>query len=133
MSTGSGVVENIVKILESRDMNIDKKRNVIRGIHMDLPIALVVRINHIKKQAVIEIEPYEDLVDSFADLIESNENIEDVVEGVLGELRDIAVEISKVLENNGYTVAMKITEGEKDVRDMMEEVLEEYREFIEEE
>lgn len=133
MKTDKNVVEKIIEILETRDMDIERKKNTIRGVHPDLPITLVIKLNQSKKQAVIEIEALEDLIDSFADLIESSENVEDIVDTVLGELRDTAVEVSRLLENNGYSVSVKITEGEKDVRDMLEEVIEEYREFIEEE
>ncbi|MEM0380589.1 MAG: hypothetical protein QW607_00020 [Desulfurococcaceae archaeon] len=133
MSKTSEIIEKITNIMESRDLNIEKKRNTIKGIHVDLPIALVVKIYQNRKQAVIELESLEDLSDTLADLIESNENVEDIVDTVLSELRDAAIEITRVLETNGYMVEIKVMENEKDIRDIIYEVLEEYREFEEEE
>lgn len=133
MSEKTSVFNEIAELMKTRELSIKKTRNTIRGVHSELPIALVIRINQSVKEVVVEIEPRENLIDTFADLIESSEDVEDILDTVLGELRDIAVEVSRILENFGYSVVVRITEGEKDIRDLLEEALEEYRELEEEE
>ena len=120
------VSEEVVKVLEDFDLKVKKTRNVVRAMHSELPVYLIVRLNPSKKKAVIELEPDEELNDTLVDMIESGEDVEDVVDTVISELRDAALEVSRVLEEKNYEVSLKIREGERDIRDQLEEVLEEY-------
>jgi len=126
------IVDEIADLMNKYGLSVEKKRNTVKGTHEELPISLVVKVQSSRKSAVIELKPEEDLLDSLADLAESGEDIEEIVDGVLAELRDVAIEVSRCLENTGYKAVLKIREGERDVRDHLEEVLEEYSIFEEE-
>ncbi len=125
------VPKDLLELLKERDLVVKAKKNNIVATHTELPVSLVYRFS--RKNVVIEIESSDDLVDYLVDLAESGENIEEVVDDILSELRDIAIETSKLLGDKGYKVELKLREGENDVRDRVEEVLEEYLEFEEEE
>lgn len=122
--------DELLKILEEKDLEITKKRGYVRATSKTLPISLLIK--HKSKNVWIEIEPGEELSDVLADLIESGEDIEDVVDDVLSELRDTAIEISRLLEEKGYSVELRLREGENDVRDILEDLIEEYEEHEEE-
>ena len=126
------IVDEIADLMNKYGLSVEKKRNTVKRTHEELPISLVVKVQSSRKSAVIELKPEEDLLDSLADLAESGEDIEEIVDGVLAELRDVAIEVSRCLENTGYKAVLKIREGERDVRDHLEEVLEEYSIFEEE-
>ncbi len=128
----SSVIDEILELLERYDLEIEKKRSSIKALHHDLPVYLIVKLSTPKNQATIEIEPDEELSDTLADLIESGEDVEDLVDNVLSELRDAAIEVSRILSDKGFKVSLKIREGERDVRDQLEEVVEEYAEIEEE-
>jgi len=125
------IIDEIIEYLKERDLSVKKKGNVIKATNNDLPVSLIIRLE--KNSCVIELVPEEDLSDAIVDLVESEEDVEDYIDGVLSEMRDTAIEVSKILEKNGYSVTLKIREGENDIRDMIEEVVEEYTMFTEEE
>jgi len=120
------LARDIIKILEERELQVEKLKNTIKAVHSSLPIYLVVKIDDKLKTATVLLEPGEDLEDALAEIIESGGDVEDAVDTALVELEDVAVEISRVLEERGYKVNVKIREGVRDVRDLLEDVLEEY-------
>jgi len=120
------VLEELEKLFRDRELEVEKTKNTIRGIHGSLPIELVVKIDEKAKTAVVSIEPGEDLEDTLSEMAESGEDVEDAVETALSELEDVAVDVLKILEDRGFKVTAKIREGVKDVRDILEDVLEEY-------
>jgi len=122
--------DELIKILEEKDLEVTKKRGAIRATSMTLPVSLLIKYKN--KNVWIEIEPGEELSDVLVDLIESGEDIKDMVEDVLSELRDIAIEVSRFLEEKGYSVELRLREGENDVRDALEDIVEEYEELEEE-
>ena len=122
--------DKIVKLLKEHELEVRKRKNIVRGTHKTIPITLIIRI--IGDEAIIELEPEEELRDVLVDLIEAGEDVEETVDDVLSELRDIAVEISQLLSDKGYEVKLKLREGENDVRDILEEIEEEYSEYEEE-
>ncbi len=122
------VVDEITRLLEDFDLKVEKKKNTIKAMHSELPAYLVVKLTPSKKKAVIELEADEELNDALVDMIESGEDVEDIVDTVISELRDAAIEVSRILEEKDYIVSLKLREGERDIRDQLEEVLEEYGE-----
>lgn len=120
------IVDELSKLLVDLELKVEKKRNIIKAMHRELPVYLIIKLTPSSKKAVIELEADEELSDTLVDLLESGEDIEDIVDTVLSELRDAAIEVSNVLEEKDYIVSLKIREGERDVRDQLEEVLEEY-------
>ncbi len=122
------VVDEITRLLEDFDLKVEKKKNTIKAMHSELPAYLVVKLTPSKKKAVIELEADEELNDALVDMIESGEDVEDIVDTVISELRDAAIEVSRILEEKDYVVSLKLREGERDIRDQLEEVLEEYGE-----
>jgi len=131
VKSAMSVLDEIRSVMEDHDLNTSIEGNTVIGVHSSLPIALKVRIG--RKKASIEILAEEDLRDTLDELIESGEDIRDLVDDVLSELRDIAIEIQRMLEDKGYNVELNLREGESDVRDILEEVTEEYEEVLEEE
>jgi len=120
------VLEELEKLFRDRELEVEKTKNTIRGVHSNLPIQLVVKIDEKAKTAVVSIEPGEDLEDTLSEMAESGEDVEDAVDTALSELEDVAVDVLKILEDRGFKVTAKIREGVKDVRDILEDVLEEY-------
>jgi len=120
------VFEELEKLFRDRELEVEKTKNTIRGVHGSLPIQLVVKIDEKAKTAVVSIEPGEDLEDTLSEMAESGEDVEDAVDTALSELEDVAVDVLKILEDRGFRVTAKIREGVKDVRDILEDVLEEY-------
>ncbi len=126
------MIDELIKLLEDRDLEVKKQRGIIRATHQSLPVTLVITLREKNRAAKISIEPGDELSDVLADLIESGEDVEILVDDVLSEIRDIAIEAGQLLEKEGYKVEWALREGENDVRDALEDVLEEY-EFEEEE
>jgi len=129
---GRAMIEELIKLLRDRELEVKKQKGTIRAVHQTLPISLVISIRDKSRSAKIAIEPEDDLQDVLADLIESGEDVEVLVDDILSEIRDIAIEVGQLLENKGYKVEWALREGENDVRDALEDILEEY-EFEEEE
>ena len=126
------LIREIKEFLEDHDLDVKVLKKQVLGIHSILPIALVIRI--LKKGGIsIGIEPQEDLRDAMEEAIESGEDIRSIVDDILSELRDTALELQKMFNNKGYKVVLNLREGESDVRDLLDEVVEEYEEVIEEE
>ncbi|MET1159958.1 MAG: hypothetical protein ABWW65_03265 [Thermoprotei archaeon] len=127
------VAEEIADLMSRYGLEIsEKKKSVVKGTHSELPISLVAKIQSAKKTIIVELVPEEDLSDVLADMIESGEDVEEAVDSIIAELRDVAIEISRRLEDSGYKVILKLREGERDIRDLLEEVTEEYSEEVEE-
>ncbi|OYT38741.1 MAG: hypothetical protein B6U89_05300 [Desulfurococcales archaeon ex4484_58] len=126
------ILEELIRIFDRYDVEVVVRKKSIRATHNDLPVSLIVRIPS-KEKAVIELRAEDELSDTLVDLVESEEDVEDIVDNVLSELRDLAIEASKYLEDKGYNVVLNLREGENDVRDMLEEIREEYGSFEEEE
>ncbi len=125
-------MDELIKLLKDRDLEVKKQKGIIRATHQSLPVTLVITLREKNRAAKISIEPSDELSDVLADLIESGEDVEILVDDVLSEIRDIAIEAGQLLEKMGYKVEWALREGENDVRDALEDVLEEY-EFEEEE
>ncbi len=126
------MIDELIKFLKDKDLEVKKQKGTIRATHQSLPVTLVITLREKNRTAKISIEPGDDLSDVLADLIESGEDVEILVDDVLSEIRDIAIEAGQLLEKMGYKVEWALREGENDVRDALEDVLEEY-EFEEEE
>ncbi len=126
------MIDELIKLLEDRDLKVKKQKGTIRATHQSLPVTLVITLREKNRVAKITIEAGDELSDVLADLIESGEDVEILVDDVLSEIRDIAIEAGQLLEKMGYKVEWALREGENDVRDALEDVLEEY-EFEEEE
>ncbi len=126
------MIDELIKLLEDRDLEVKKQKGTVRATHQSLPITLIITLREKNRTAKISIEPSDELSDVLADLIEDGEDVEILVDDVLSEIRDIAIEAGQLLEKMGYKVEWAIREGENDVRDALEDVLEEY-EFEEEE
>ncbi len=126
------MIDELIKLLEDRDLEVKRQKGIIRATHQSLPVVLVITLREKNRAAKISIEPGDELSDVLADLIESGEDVEILVDDVLSEIRDIAIEAGQLLEKKGYKVEWALREGENDVRDALEDVLEEY-EFEEEE
>ncbi len=121
------VTEELVELLKNYELRLRKGKNSLRAYHQSLPIMLVYKFR--KKSVVIELGYEEELREHLEDLAEEGEDMEAYIDDVLSELRDIAIESSRLLEEKGYSVELRLREGENDIRDLMEEVLEEYVEY----
>ena len=129
---GRAMIDELIKLLEDRDLEVKRQKGVVMATHQSLPITLIITLREKNRTAKISIEPGDELSDVLADLIESGEDVEILVDDVLSEIRDVAIEAGQLLEKMGYKVEWALREGENDVRDALEDVLEEY-EFEEEE
>ncbi len=124
------VLEELREILEDHELDVEVKDGELQGIHGTLPIAIVIAIDEDNNRATIELKALEDLEDAMNELVESGEDLRSIVDEVLSEIRDIAIELSRILESRGYKVSLNIREGESDVRDLMEDIIEEYEEVV---
>jgi signal transduction histidine kinase len=125
------IPKELVDLLKEHDLEVERKRTRIIATHKELPVSLIIRISGDK--AIIELEAGDELRDVLVDLIESGEDIESMVDDVLSELRDIAIEASQLLSDKGLEVELRLREGESDIRDVLEDVMEEYGGEFEEE
>ncbi len=121
------VPEELVELLKNYELRLRKGKNSLRAYHQSLPIMLVYKFR--KKNVVIELGYEEELREHLEDLAEEGEDMETYIDDVLSELRDIAIESGRLLEEKGYSVELRLREGENDIRDLMEEILEEYVEY----
>jgi len=117
--------------LSEADLIVRTQRGRILGIHRELPILLSVSLR--KNGALIRIEAMEDLRSALDELISLGEDAKSVVDDVLTELRDIAIDLKNSLEARGVNVSLELRSGESDVREILEEIIEEYGELIGEE
>ncbi|ADI32266.1 hypothetical protein Shell_1166 [Staphylothermus hellenicus DSM 12710] len=124
------IPQELIDLLKERELEVKKRKGRIIAAHSELPVSLIVRLSG--STAIIELEAGEELEDVMSDLVESGEDLESIVEDVLSEMRDIAVDVSRLLSDKGFKVELRLREGENDVRDAMEEIIEEYAESEEE-
>ncbi|MEM1643640.1 MAG: hypothetical protein QW369_06595 [Desulfurococcaceae archaeon] len=117
--------------LSEADLIVRTQRGKILGIHRELPILLSVSLR--KNGALIRIEAMEGLRSALDELISLGEDAKSVVDDVLTELRDIAIDLKNSLEARGVNVSLELRSGESDVREILEEIIEEYGELIGEE
>ena len=125
------VVDEITVYLKKEGLKFQKRKGTLTIFYPDLEIQLVLKIDESSRKAVLSLDYDVELRDHIADLFDSGEDVEDIIDTAISEIRDIAVNISNILESKGYSIEDKISEGEKDIRDLMEEVLEEYEEYSE--
>jgi hypothetical protein len=125
------IPKELVDLLKEHDLEVERKRTRVIATHKELPVSLIIRVSGDK--AIIEFEAGDELRDVLVDLIESGEDIESMVDDVLSELRDIAIEASQLLSDRGLEVELRLREGESDIRDILEDVMEEYGGEFEEE
>ncbi len=123
--------ELIRSMLSEADLIVRAQRGKILGIHRELPILLSVSLR--KNGALIRIEAMEGLRSALDELISLGEDAKSIVDDVLAELRDIAIDIKNSLEARGVNVSLELRSGESDVREVLEEIIEEYGELIGEE
>ncbi len=123
-------LDEVVKLLEQYDLKIRKLKSSVKAFHTELPIGLQVTLR--KKSAIVEMIYSDELREVLEDLYESGEDVEALVDDTLSELRDIAIDVSRLLEEKGYKVNLKIKEGENDIRDILEDFMEEYPIYEEE-
>ncbi|WFO76140.1 hypothetical protein J4526_04720 [Desulfurococcaceae archaeon MEX13E-LK6-19] len=124
------VLDELREILEDHELDVEVRDGELQGVHGTLPIAIVIAIDEDNNRATIELRALEDLEDVMNELVESGEDLRSIVDEVLSEIRDIAIELSRILESRGYKVSVNIREGESDVRDLMEDIIEEYEEVV---
>ncbi|MCS7128059.1 MAG: hypothetical protein N3E36_02630 [Sulfolobales archaeon] len=125
-------LEELVRsVLSEADLIVRTQRGKILGIHRELPVLLSVSLR--KNGALIRIEAMEDLRSALDELVSLGENAKSVVDDVLTELRNIAIDLKNSLEARGVNVSLELRSGESDVREILEEIVEEYGELIGEE
>ena len=127
MVEGLPIPDELVDYLKEHDLKVKKGKASLKAIHQNIPVYLVYRFRG--KNVVIELDYDEELREVLEDLVESGEDVEDLVDDVLSELRDIAIETSRMLEDKGYSCNVKLREGENDIRDIVEDVMESYSEY----
>ncbi len=123
--------ELVRSMLGEADLIVKTQRGRILGIHRELPILLSVSLK--KNGALIRIEAMESLRSTLDELVSLGEDAKSIVDDVLAELRDIAIDLKNSLEARGVNVSLELRSGESDVREILEEIIEEYGELIEEE
>lgn len=127
------VLDELKEVLEDHDLDVKVEGNKLWGMHETLPVAVVIVVDEDKSRATVELKALDDLEDAMNELIESGEDLRAIVDDVLSEMRDVAIETARILESRGYSVSINIREGESDVRDLMEDIIEEYEEVVGEE
>ena len=95
-------LEELVRsMLSEADLIVRTQRGRILGIHRELPILLSVSLR--KNGALIRIEAMEDLRSALDELISLGEDAKSVVDDVLTELRDIAIDLRTLLKQEELT------------------------------
>ncbi len=121
------VPDELVEYLKEHDLKLRRGKRTVKAIHKSIPVILVYKFAN--KHVTVDLDYEEDLRDVLEDLIDAGENVEELVDDVLSELRDLAIETSRILEEKGYNVELKLREGENDIRDLLEDVMESYAEY----
>ncbi len=123
--------ESLSRLLEEHELEVKRSRGRVAGKHRSLPIVLdIFEIG--EKKAVIALQPLDELRESIEELLENDEDVDTLIEDVLAEMRDIALEAQRLLEKHGYRVSLELLEGENDVRETLEEIKEMYELYAEE-
>ncbi len=125
------ILDDIRRFLEERELSVEASNEEVYGTHTSIPVSITIGIGG-DDIVEIRLEAGDDLRDALIELIESGEDVRGIVDDVLSELRDTAIELQKMLEDKGYRVEISLREGENDVKDILDEVIEEYRDMIEE-
>ncbi len=125
------ILSDVKDFLIERDLVVSVEDNTIYGLHSSLPISLNIVFKP-SNLVDIGISVRDDLRETLIELIESGEDIRAIVDDVLSELRDTAIELQKFLSDKGFRVRLVLRDGESDVREVVDDVMEEYREVLEE-
>ncbi len=122
------VIDSIRSYLEEKDFIIQVNGDAIVCRHKDIPIFLDIRIRD--KNAIIQLRvSSEELREYLEEQVESGENVVELVDEYLSEIRDTAIDISRLLKKKRWNVSIDLREGESDVRDLLEEIIEEHSIF----
>jgi hypothetical protein len=76
-------------------------------------------------KVVVKLSFDNSLREFIEDLVSSgNEDVGDLIEDVIGEFNELAASLYKWFKGNGFEINIKLKEGEIDIMELLEDILE---------
>lgn len=95
----------------------------MRILHHLLPVYLDIVFGG--NRVVIKLSYDSSLKDFLEDLVSSgSDNVEDLVEDVISEFNELTAGLYKWFKENGYEINIKLREGEIDIIELLEDLIE---------
>ncbi|MET1102284.1 MAG: hypothetical protein ABWW69_07420 [Pyrodictiaceae archaeon] len=114
--------EIITKVVKELGACMEENDIIVVKLKHDAPIFLNISMPH---DTILISLNYKDLKDYIRELIDTEENPREILEGVLDDLTELATRISQSLMKNGFKTRMDIREKILDILEELEEALEE--------
>ncbi len=113
------LVEEIIKFIKNNSFIVKKigDKIIVRS-EQNSPITLVLHTQGDTIEVRLEVE---DLVDYIEELRDHGEDVQDVVESQVDDLKSIAYKLIKWLSGKGLKIINKLRESELDILEKLEE------------
>lgn len=116
-------IQSLVDMIVSKGYQVQGIGNKLRVLHHLLPVYLDIIFG--SNKVVIKLSFDNNLRDFLEDLVSSgSENVEDLVEDVISEFNELTAGLYKWFRENGYEINIKLKEGEIDIIELLEDILE---------
>jgi len=116
-------IQSLVDMIVSKGYQVQGVGNKLRVLHHLLPIYLDIFFSGSK--AVVKLSFDNSLREFIEDLVSSgNEDVGDLIEDVIGEFNELVASLYKWFKDNGFEINIKLKEGEIDILELLEDILE---------
>ncbi|MCC5990698.1 MAG: hypothetical protein LM558_04260 [Thermosphaera sp.] len=116
-------IQSLVDMIVSKGYQVQGVGNKLRVLHHLLPIYLDIVFSGSK--VVVKLSFDNSLREFIEDLVSSgNEDVGDLIEDVIGEFNELAASLYKWFKGNGFEINIKLKEGEIDIMELLEDILE---------
>ncbi len=113
----------MVDMIVSKGYQVQGVGNKLRVLHHLLPVYLDIVFSGNK--VVVKLSFDNSLREFIEDLVLSgSENVGDLVEDVIGEFNELTASLYKWFKDNGFEINIKLKDGEIDIMEMLEDILE---------
>jgi len=113
----------LVDMIVSKGYQVQGVGNKLRILHHLLPIYLDIVFSGNK--VVVKLSFDNNLREFIEDLVLSgSEDVGDLVEDVIGEFNELTASLYKWFKDNGFEINIKLKDGELDIRELLEDILE---------
>ncbi|MGB9828133.1 MAG: hypothetical protein ACPLSM_06410 [Thermosphaera sp.] len=116
-------IQSLVDMIVSKGYQVQGVGNKLRVLHHLLPVYLDIVFSGNK--VVVKLSFDNSLREFIEDLVLSgSENVGDLVEDVIGEFNELTASLYKWFKDNGFEINIKLKDGEIDIMEMLEDILE---------
>jgi hypothetical protein len=116
-------IQSLVDMIVSKGYQVQGVGNKLRVLHHLLPVYLDIVFSG--SRVVVKLSFDNSLREFIEDLVLSgSEDVGDLIEDVIGEFNELTASLYKWFKDNGFEINIKLKEGEIDIMELLEDILE---------